>query len=204
MGQNRGIPLLPAPRVLSAAERLKQDARIYDAIAELYRRLDELSYVKTIYSEVNSTTIMETAAEVVLWPGCTLPAFEDGDSYRIRAGGVLSTSGECTFRLWFRLDSTTLIATPTVTVFPGMDSGVSNAPWWLEAVAVCRSSGVLMVNGNGFIAAAGLAAGLANTATVAIDTGVSHALDLCVQMGTESMSNNITVQNVVVEKVPAP
>ena len=139
----------------------------------------------------NSTTNPPfTIAANRLFPGAAL---------RVTAYGRLSTTLTPTLNLGLYYGGTAGTALGTTGAIT-MTSGVTNVPWKLEALIVCRSigtSGTLFTQGtvHGISGTAGVSVvpiPASAPAAVTVDTTASKTLDLGATWGTSSASNTIT------------
>lgn len=151
-----------------------------------------------------STTITDVSAA----PQLVLPAnfMYPGQSFRLTAFGVFSTTVTPTLRLGFYyggVAGVSLADTGAVTTA----SGVTNVPWRLELTSTVRTvgaTGTIISQGFcdfGTAVATATHLPLPNTAlaTVTIDTTAAKALTVGATWGTSSASNTLTCHQFLVE-----
>lgn len=131
-----------------------------------------------------------------------------GKMWRVTAGGIVTLASTGTMLVTPRFGLSvaagiTMGANVNAVTVPGV---VTNAPWWLEFLCLCRTVGLPGVNstviGHGHMSIAGL-----GTAGQAIDLafgGTSATVDVSVATGinlgwTLSVAGSLTVQNVVMQ-----
>jgi len=156
----------------------------------------------------SSTSLTAISPSASTNPAYTIPANRlfPGAAIRVRGYGRVSTTGTPTLLLGVYsggAGGTALGTTGAITT----TSGVTNVPWFLEALIVCRtigSSGTLFTQGlvTGISGTAGVSAvpiPASAPAAVTVDTTTAKTLDLCAQWGTNSASNTITQHLWIVE-----
>lgn len=218
----RGAILLdprdPPRRVLADVDELARLERLRSRARQ--RELDELGipqasrqYFNEVIAPVmtSDVTAITGTAEALMWPASpwsplAANVLQVGQAFRIMAGGVLTTPGSTpgtmtiTPRFGTSTSGTTLgasVASPTLIV------SLTNVPWQLVAVFVCRSigasgSGVLTGQFQSQATGAAPSGVLVFGGTVAtIDTTAAAGLVFGATMG--SASDSLTTRYVTLE-----
>jgi hypothetical protein len=129
-----------------------------------------------------------------------------GAAIRVTASGRFSNTGTPTLNIglyWNGSGGTALATTGAITT----TSGVTNVPWRVEALIVCRaigSSGTLFTQGfvHGISGTTGVSVvplPASAPAAVTVSTVAAASLDLTATWGTSSASNTITCHQFLVE-----
>jgi hypothetical protein len=202
------LPPPPSPTA-SGIERLTWESKLYDALRRMWSIIISIRGGALVYSSLENSTISGVSSEENFTVSYEAPVstWEEGCVVRIQAGGVLSSTGEPTLTLKLKAGDTTLLSGGSITVLPGMGEGVDDASWWYQGTLTCRetgSSGVIMANGEGFVAAGGQATGLSNSSVLSLDLSQAQTLRMSAQWGTASGSNSITIQTFTVERMAPP
>lgn len=152
----------------------------------------------------NSVTLTDISAA----PQITIPAnfLYPGAALRVTASGRFSTTATPTLLLgvyYGAVAGTALGTTGAITT----TSGVTNVPWRLEALIICRtigSSGSLFTQGmvhgiSGTVGVSVVPIPASAPAAVTVDTTAAKTLTIGAQWGTSSASNTITLHQMLVE-----
>ena len=151
----------------------------------------------------NGDTVANTAAETLLATNCVLPAgvLHTGQTIRMMAYGLLSTSGTPTLQIKTKLGGTVILDTGAFTT----GSGVAAKGWQYECIFTVLSigsGGTVEVHGhasfNSGVATANFV-NLANAAPITIDMTVAQTLQQSVTWGTANAGNTITRRILTVE-----
>lgn len=178
------------------------------------------TWVETVEAAIaDGTAIANTTTEAILFPDRTIPAnlIQAGRTLRIKAFGRHSTTGTPTlvFALrWGGVAGTVIAQSGALT----LGSTITNAPWMLEAVIQCRTSGAtgtVFVMGsvtcwddavgttgsatNAPGIAAITSAGAATPAAVTVDLTADTALSITADWSAASASNTITGHMFIME-----
>ncbi len=162
----------------------------------------------TIFSQTNTVTITNTVTETsALGTGVgtkTLPAnfLAIGKCVRVTIKGYMNETSNPTIRIRLKFGATTIYDSGAVTI-----SSLGGTNKYFDAIydIDCRTlgaTGTVLPQGRWmYTANSGVASVIdgAVTAPVTVDTTVSSALDLTVQWGTASTSNNINITNAKIQ-----
>lgn len=174
-----------------------------------YEQLLNLNYGNTAdgAAYASSTTITDVSPA----PQFAVPAgyCAVGTTFRLKAHGIISTTGSPTMKLgfyWGGVSGIALTESPATAV----GAGAASWPWWMEYEGTVRtigSSGSIMGMGVLYLPT-GLSAwtpiplvdvsGTAN-GVVTIDTTIQKAITAGATWGTNSASNTLTVHRFTVE-----
>lgn len=153
---------------------------------------------KTVANSTTETTLVSTGEGLTTLPaGFLMP----GKCLRVRACGVISTTGTPNLTLRLKIGGATIASTGAV----AMAGTVSGNVWSLDAEITCRTRGASgTVIGQGEFqyddsTHAGTRWGMAMAAAATVDTTTQQAVDLTAQWGTGSASNTITCTNLNIE-----
>ena len=165
-------------------------------------------------SITDGTTLASSASIATISPSAsTNPALTfganslfPGAALRVTGAGRFSTTGTPTLNLglyWGGSGGTALATTGAITT----TSGVTNVPFWVSAIIVCRAigtSGTLFTQGivhgiSGTVGVSVVPMPASAPAAVTVDTTSAKSLDLTATWGTSSASNTITLHNWIVE-----
>lgn len=155
----------------------------------------------------NSTTITATVTESTLIDGgignLTVPAngFKQGDSFRMRMGGVISAANGETLTIRVKTDS--IVLGNTTITFPN----TTTRNWMLDVDFTIRTTGsttVASMVSNGFFqfntASDILGGGFVTINNTTFDTTISNTLNVTAQWGSTNASNSIYSTNFVLTK----
>lgn len=173
------------------------------------------SWVEVLCNAEGDITLANSASETSLTPknaGIAVPAYymEPGRIIRVKASGILSTTGTPTFQFKLKWGSTSIAQTTAFTTV----SGASNLFWELEAWMTSRVQGVTntggtLIGGGRINAQSPLVTStpvlnitpVSNAAVTGLDLVGAGTIDLTGTWGTASSSNTITVQQLAVESL---
>lgn len=154
---------------------------------------------KNINTSASEVTLTNTGVGTL-----TLPAnfFVAGKTIRVKATCFASTTGTPTIRTKIKLGSVIMLDSTAIAVGAALTNNLID----IEGIITCYTtgaSGTFWSQGRSDIKP-GAATGInfwqmVNTATVAVDTTASQAIDVTFQWGTSSASNTVTCTNLVVE-----
>jgi hypothetical protein len=166
-------------------------------------------FVGCLFAQTADATITNSTAEAALTGSgvgtLTLPAnfLLPGKTLRVTARGIYSTaaSGTGTLAHNLKLGATTVLAFgPT-----GLNTGLTNRVWVLEALLTCRTaggSGTLAVQGDLRLNISAVAWGAepgSNAAAVTVDTTATLAISLTAAFSVANAANSLTMTNFTVE-----
>ena len=188
---------------VSPADRTRQ---YYDATGRrVYRSINGSPYWVepiTLGTLVASATVANTASETTIvgtvTGGKTLPAalLVAGKTVRVRAFGVLSSTGTPNLTVKVKFGST-VIATTGAVAQSGTPTDVG---WELDCLITCRTTGASgTVFAQGVFRYGTVVMPLAATAAVTVDTTGAHIIDLTAQWGAMDPGNTITCTNGAIE-----
>lgn len=159
------------------------------------------SVVRTLFAQTADKTVANTTAETSLVGTGTgsliIPANEGiiGTTFRLRLEGIVSNTGNPSFRLKAKTNGTILSDSGSFTF-----GNVSNDHFVVEGTATLRTLGV---NGTisvvaSFMTSNGDHIALINTSPVVIDTTINQTFDFSVTWGIANAANTITSQNLII------
>lgn len=173
------------------------------------------------WATADGTAMANTTTEAILFPNVTIPAnyLQDGRVLRITAYGRHSTTGTPTMVFairWGGVSGTIISQTGAITC----GSGVTAAPWKVEAIIQTRSNGstgTVFVQGEAYlwddaVGSTGSAtnapgigalgsAGAATPAAVTVDLTADTALSITGDWSAQSASNTITGHIYIIESL---
>ena len=157
-----------------------------------------------LFTQTDTVTVADTVTETALTGTgvgtLTLPAnfFVAGKTLKIRALGYHSSTASPNITLRFKLGSTTVLTTGTIS-----SGNATDEAWICDAFLTCRTTGATgTVIGQGYydeLHGVGSTGGMVNTAATTIDTTASQAISLTVEWGTANAGNTISCTNLVIE-----
>lgn len=157
-----------------------------------------------LFTQTDTVTVADTVTETDLTGTgvgtLTLPAnfFVAGKTIKIRALGYHSSTASPDITLRFKLGSTTVLTTGTIS-----SGNATDESWICDACLTCRTTGATgTVIGQGYydeLHGNGSTGGMVNTAATTIDTTASQAISLTVEWGTANAGNTISCTNLVIE-----
>lgn len=153
----------------------------------------------TVANSTTETTVIGTGEGSLTFQKNSMAV---GKTFRVSAKGFLSTTGTPTLRLKVKLGSTVILDSGTATM-----ATITNESFSLDSefsVYSIGSSGT--VDGQGIMIVTGssakvIAVPTASGSAITVDSTANQALNVTVQWGTASLSNTITITNVVVEEL---
>lgn len=169
--------------------------------------------IRSLFTSTADRTQANTASEVtIIGTGVgtlTLPINSydaAGASLHIQAAGYYSNTGTPTITFKVKHGATVLGSTGAVTT----TTGATNWQWWFDGQITARTVGGsagMIVEGRLLIQTGANAISIypmLQTATVAVNSGATQAVDLTIQWGTASASNTITGATFAMYPVSTP
>lgn len=157
-----------------------------------------------VFSQTQSVTVSNTTMETTVTGtgvgSLTLPAnfFTAGISVRVTAYGYYSVAATPTLDLKLKLGGSTILDSTAVTSNAGSNTGIV-----FTSVITCRTAGVTgtIFSQGSFTQLGNTGFQLTNTSTNTINTTGTLAVNLTATWGTASMSDTLTITNLIVELV---
>jgi len=164
-----------------------------DAYAALARVLGTMTASATVANSTSETSLLGT-----ITGGKTLAAgsLVVGKSLRVRAWGVLSSTGNPNLTVRVKLGSTVVATTGAV----AQVGTPSQAGWELDGILTCRTTGASgSVFAQGCFRYGANLVPLAATAAVTVDTTAAQVLDATAQWSVADAGNTMTATNALFE-----
>ena len=151
---------------------------------------------------INSTpvSVSNTTTETTLM-SFTLPANElaAGQVLHLRASGIFSTASSGAENLTFKVkaDSTVLGS-----LLQAQVASLTNQGWTVDINVICVTAGSGgTVEGQGTVIASTVAGLMANSATIALSTTVSHTISVTATMSVANAGNSVSQRQMVAERL---